>query len=122
MRVCQPNADARSSATDPAGADRQAVARAQRRTSKGIQQGYVDREGNWISVPLQPGVRMPGNADIRVVGWTPRHRPALATILALSPVAIGFAHGSIIAEELATVPGAAVRQADLLQNHDHHDQ
>jgi len=28
---------------------------------------------------------------------------AIATILALSPVAIGFAHGSIIAEELATV-------------------
>jgi HAE1 family hydrophobic/amphiphilic exporter-1 len=28
---------------------------------------------------------------------------AIATILALSPVAIGLAHGSIIAEELATV-------------------
>jgi HAE1 family hydrophobic/amphiphilic exporter-1 len=28
---------------------------------------------------------------------------AVATILALSPVALGFAHGSIIAAELATV-------------------
>ena len=28
---------------------------------------------------------------------------AIATMLALTPVALGFAHGSIIAEELATV-------------------
>jgi HAE1 family hydrophobic/amphiphilic exporter-1 len=42
-----------------------------------------------------------------VRGANTRVRPilmtAIATILALSPVAIGFAHGSIIAEELATV-------------------
>jgi len=45
--------------------------------------------------------------DALVKGARTRVRPilmtAVATILALSPVAIGFAHGSIIAEELATV-------------------
>lgn len=45
--------------------------------------------------------------DALVKGANTRVRPilmtAVATILALSPVAIGFAHGSIIAEELATV-------------------
>ena len=47
------------------------------------------------------------NYDALVRGANTRVRPilmtAIATILALSPVAIGFAHGSIIAEELATV-------------------
>jgi HAE1 family hydrophobic/amphiphilic exporter-1 len=47
------------------------------------------------------------NYDALVKGANTRVRPilmtAIATILALSPVAIGFAHGSIIAEELATV-------------------
>jgi len=42
-----------------------------------------------------------------VKGANTRVRPilmtAVATILALSPVALGFAHGSIIAAELATV-------------------
>lgn len=45
--------------------------------------------------------------DALVKGANTRVRPilmtAIATILALSPVAVGFAHGSIIAEELATV-------------------
>ncbi|MEX1334586.1 MAG: efflux RND transporter permease subunit [Candidatus Limnocylindrales bacterium] len=45
--------------------------------------------------------------DALVRGANTRVRPilmtAIATILALSPVAVGFAHGSIIAEELATV-------------------
>ena len=45
--------------------------------------------------------------DALVKGANTRVRPilmtAIATILALTPVAIGFAHGSIIAEELATV-------------------
>ena len=47
------------------------------------------------------------NYDALVRGANTRVRPilmtAIATILALAPVAIGFAHGSIIAEELATV-------------------
>jgi hydrophobic/amphiphilic exporter-1 (mainly G- bacteria), HAE1 family len=45
--------------------------------------------------------------DALVRGANTRVRPilmtAIATILALAPVAVGFAHGSIIAEELATV-------------------
>jgi hydrophobic/amphiphilic exporter-1 (mainly G- bacteria), HAE1 family len=48
-----------------------------------------------------------GTYDALVRGARTRVRPilmtAVATILALSPVAVGFAHGSIIAEELATV-------------------
>ncbi len=47
------------------------------------------------------------NYDALVRGANTRVRPilmtAIATILALAPVAVGFAHGSIIAEELATV-------------------
>ena len=46
-------------------------------------------------------------SEALVKGANTRVRPilmtAIATILALAPVAIGFAHGSIIAEELATV-------------------
>jgi HAE1 family hydrophobic/amphiphilic exporter-1 len=45
--------------------------------------------------------------DALIRGANTRVRPilmtAVATILALSPVAVGLAHGSIIAEELATV-------------------
>ena len=48
-----------------------------------------------------------GTHEALVRGARTRVRPilmtAVATILALSPVAVGFAHGSIIAEELATV-------------------
>ena len=45
--------------------------------------------------------------DALIKGANTRVRPilmtAIATILALTPVALGFAHGSIIAGELATV-------------------
>ena len=61
--------------------DRQAVARAQRRTPEGIDHGYVDRDGEWISSPKSQGVKVSGNPDVRVVGWHIRHRPVLAQVL-----------------------------------------
>jgi len=61
--------------------DRSAVARAERRNKDGLEQGYVDRLGNWISLRQNLGVRLEGTEELRVVGWNERHRPALATVL-----------------------------------------
>ena len=61
--------------------DRSAVARAERRSPAGLEQGYVDRLGNWISLQQNLGVRLEGTQELRVVGWNGRHRPALALVL-----------------------------------------
>jgi len=61
--------------------DREAVARAQRRTSKGSEAGFVDRTGNWIHADSLTRVRMGSKASIQVVGWNERYRPALAKVL-----------------------------------------
>jgi len=61
--------------------DRSAVARAERRNKDGLEQGYVDRLGNWISLRQNLGVRLEGTDELRVVGWNERHRRALATVL-----------------------------------------
>ena len=61
--------------------DRSAVARAERRNKDGLEQGYVDRLGNWISLRQNLGVRLEGTEELRVVGWNERHRPALAAVL-----------------------------------------
>ncbi len=61
--------------------DREAVARAERRTSQGIERGYVDRLGHWIVNRQEPAVRIKGNASLKVVGWNERHRPALQQLL-----------------------------------------
>lgn len=64
-------------------ADRQAVARAERRTARGLERGYVDRLGSWISDRQQQGARRrSGNLTIQVRGWQERHRGALADVLA----------------------------------------
>ena len=56
--------------------DREAVARAQRQTPQGIEQGYVDRLGNWMA-PHQHG-HLTAAAEKRVVkGWQEDHRPVL---------------------------------------------
>ncbi|WP_254937870.1 FtsQ-type POTRA domain-containing protein [Cyanobium sp. Morenito 9A2] len=63
--------------------DRQAVARAQRRTAQGMEQGYVDRYGNWMSRRQQQGAGGSGPAaGTSVVGWQQRYRPALGQVLA----------------------------------------
>jgi cell division protein FtsQ len=65
--------------------DRSAVARAERRNKDGLEQGYVDRLGNWINLRQNLGVRLEGTQELRVVGWNERHRPALAKVLQERP-------------------------------------
>lgn len=61
--------------------DRQAVARAQRRTPKGPEKGFVDRTGSWINADPNARQRLAGKATIDVVGWNERNRPVLAKVL-----------------------------------------
>ena len=61
--------------------DRQAVARAQRRTAKGSEQGYVDRLGHWMSMGQGQGAASNASAGLLVLGWQARYRPALALVL-----------------------------------------
>jgi cell division protein FtsQ len=65
--------------------DRQAVARAERRIAGGNEQGYVDRLGNWIAV--RPGMGVPSSEaiNLKVVGWSSRHRVELARVLNAAP-------------------------------------
>jgi cell division protein FtsQ len=61
--------------------DREAVARAERRTDRGPEVGFVDGLGNWISIRQSQGVRSKGDLSLLVVGWNDRHRPVLARVL-----------------------------------------
>jgi cell division protein FtsQ len=61
--------------------DREAVARAQRQTSKGLELGYVDRLGNWMSSRQGQSSQTKAANDLLVLGWQPRLRPALALVL-----------------------------------------
>ena len=62
--------------------DREAVAQAQRRTGRGLEQGYVDRLGNWMTTRQQRGGVAAASPGLQVLGWQERLRPALALILA----------------------------------------
>ena len=62
--------------------DREAVARAERRTGKGLEQGFVDRLGNWMSSRQQLGTATPQRPLVWVRGWQERLRPPLALVLA----------------------------------------
>ena len=61
--------------------DREAVARAQRQTSQGLEQGYVDRLGNWMSSRQGQSSQTKAANALLVEGWQPRLRPALALVL-----------------------------------------
>lgn len=62
--------------------DREPVARAQRAQASGIESGYVDRLGNWMGSQQNPRPAVSsGPLRLEVIGWQPRHRPALALIL-----------------------------------------
>ncbi len=61
--------------------DREAIARAQRRTVVGLEQGFIDQQGSWIT-PGQASVMLTSpSQDLLVAGWNERHRPALVTLL-----------------------------------------
>jgi cell division protein FtsQ len=58
--------------------DRTAIARAERRTPRGVEKGHVDRLGNWISFPQLVDMTLEDEElNLRVVGWHERHRPTL---------------------------------------------
>jgi cell division protein FtsQ len=59
--------------------DREAVAQAQRRGPRGLERGYVDRMGNWMTSRQQ---RSGASPTVQVLGWQEGLRPALALILA----------------------------------------
>jgi cell division protein FtsQ len=61
--------------------DREAVARAQRRTPGGLESGFVDRTGSWINAAPDLRERLGGKATIDVVGWNERYRSALGKVL-----------------------------------------
>ena len=61
--------------------DREAVARAQRRTAKGPEQGAIDQRGNWITSSQASLMANPSSQGLLVLGWNERHRPALVTLL-----------------------------------------
>ena len=62
--------------------DREAVAQAQRRSGRGLEQGYVDRLGNWMTSRQQRSSASASAPSVQVLGWQERLRPALALILA----------------------------------------
>ncbi|KEF42842.1 MAG: cell division protein FtsQ [Cyanobium sp. CACIAM 14] len=61
--------------------DREAVARAERRTDRGPEPGFVDGLGNWISLRQHQEVHSSGELSLLVLGWNARHREALARVL-----------------------------------------
>lgn len=62
--------------------DREAVARAERRSGRGLEQGFVDRLGNWMSSRQQLSAASGGRPLVWVRGWQERLRPPLALVLA----------------------------------------
>jgi len=63
--------------------DRKVVARAERRTAKGNEQGYIDRLGNWIS-SSQKAIGSSGSQPetaIRVQGWQARFKPTIVQLI-----------------------------------------
>ncbi len=62
--------------------DRSAVARAERTGPGGLEQGFVDRQGQWISVSQNLGLAVNEPLTLRVLGWNERHSASLAQVLA----------------------------------------
>ncbi len=62
--------------------EREAVAKAQRRSSKGMERGYVDRLGNWMTSRQQRGSGTKRSPQVMVLGWQERLKVPLAVLLA----------------------------------------
>jgi cell division protein FtsQ len=62
--------------------EREAVAQAQRRSSKGMERGYVDRLGNWMTSRQKRGSGTNRSPQVMVLGWQERLRAPLAELLA----------------------------------------
>ncbi|MEO1002708.1 MAG: FtsQ-type POTRA domain-containing protein [Cyanobacteria bacterium J06638_7] len=60
--------------------DREAVARARRRGPEGLEQGYVDRQGHWMSARQGQGLTA-SSEGLLVLGWQERHRLPLTLVL-----------------------------------------
>jgi cell division protein FtsQ len=61
--------------------DREPVARARRRGPDGPEEGYVDRNGQWMSARQGQGLPALSRGQLQVLGWQPRHRTDLALML-----------------------------------------
>ena len=61
--------------------DREAVARAQRFSGQGIETGFVDRLGNWMSSRQSAAMAPSRPLNLMVLGWQDQHRPVLALLL-----------------------------------------
>ncbi|MBW0166355.1 MAG: FtsQ-type POTRA domain-containing protein [Vulcanococcus sp.] len=62
--------------------EREAVAKAQRRSSKGMERGYVDRLGNWMTSRQKRGSGANRTPQVMVIGWQERLRAPLAEVMA----------------------------------------
>ena len=62
--------------------EREAVAQAQRRSSKGMERGYVDRLGNWMTSRQKRGSGANRTPQVLVMGWQERLRAPLAEVMA----------------------------------------
>ena len=69
---------------------RVAVARAQRRTSAGVENGFVDRTGRWISARQQAMGGVPVASPLWITGWQERHQPGLEQLLQQLPPSAGI--------------------------------
>lgn len=63
--------------------DRTAVARAERIGPHGVERGYVDRLGNWITASQSLALQSHEPLSLTIEGWNERHRAVLAQVLAL---------------------------------------
>jgi cell division protein FtsQ len=62
--------------------EREAIAQAQRRSSKGMERGYVDRLGNWMTSRQHRGSGGNRIPQVVVMGWQERLRRPLAEVIA----------------------------------------
>ncbi len=61
--------------------DREPVAKAERSGPQGMERGYVDRLGNWMTARQGQGLRTAITDKLVVRGWQPRHRAVLSRVL-----------------------------------------